>query len=47
MKLSVEALNILPLITLTDTSQFNKLFDVSNNQYSRLKVLVGLPEYGF
>lgn len=36
MKLSVEALNILSLTTLTDTIQFNKLFDISNNQYSRL-----------
>lgn len=36
MKLSVEALNILSLITLTDTIQFKKLFDISNNQYGRL-----------
>lgn len=36
MKLSVEALNILSLITLTDTIQFKKLFDKSNYQYGRL-----------
>lgn len=36
MKLHVEALKIISLIVLTDTIQFKKLFDISNNQNGRL-----------